>query len=46
MVFVRTTKEALLGRKEGRSSLGRHNKQVGTGRVGEYRSVEALLEAV
>lgn len=50
LAFISTTKQTFPSRKEGRSSLMGHSKQVvtsrGTGRVGEYWSLEATLEAV
>lgn len=50
LAFISTTKQAFPSRKEGRSSLMGHSKQVvtsrGTGRVGEYWSLEATLEVV
>ena len=50
LAFISTTKQAFPNRKEGRKNLRGHGKQVvtsrGTGRVGEYWSLEATLEAV
>lgn len=50
LAFISTTKQTFPSRREGRHNLRGRNKQVvtsrGTGRVSEYESLEATLEAV